>query len=107
MPDSDIDYTVRHLARADYVRRETTKDMFTLVLATAVPIIDEGYLKYRMQGNSKVANDGTFNIYDFDPLELHQFSAITARGDTSTFNNGSGIGLRRVEHSRGIHIILY
>jgi hypothetical protein len=108
IPASAIRYSVKHLARSDKnPRQEITREQFKIVLATAVPIDKDGELSLRMQGNSRVSDAGNLNIYDFDPLEGHDFSVTRTRDASNTSPHRSGIALKRGDLKSSLFFILY
>jgi hypothetical protein len=108
IPATPVRYSVKHLARADkYPRQEMTRERFKMVLATAVPVDESGELSLRMQGNSHVSESGIINIYDFDPLEGHDFSVTRTRDASYTVPHRSGIALKRGDLSGSLFFIIY
>ncbi|HET9850631.1 MAG TPA: hypothetical protein VFP35_03350 [Candidatus Saccharimonadales bacterium] len=108
-PAEPITYQTRHLARPDSSSLLATREPFSLVRTTAVPVVDDDrHVSLMMYGNGDINEAGDFAVYQFDPLAGHGF-AVTRRGEpvSAGVAYASGVAVRRLPSSGRTFFILY
>jgi hypothetical protein len=95
VPASPISYERRYLALAQRdALAEATTEEFSLAIAQASVVDEDGELKLRLTGNSHLQPGGFINIYNFNPLEGHQFLVSRNGQDSKNLAHLSGVSLR-------------